>query len=74
MAQAVTGHIPAVAVGGENGLAYAGAGEEVRKNGVHQPVNVCVDIPAMNPLLVVGGGGSDSEIVALISVQRNLWF
>ncbi len=74
LAQAVTGHIPAVAVGGENGLAHTGTGEEVGKDGVYQSVDVGIDIPAPNPLLIVGGGGSDGEVVSLIAIQRNLWF
>lgn len=69
LAQSVAGHVPAVAVGGKNGLAHTGTGEKIGENGVHQSVDIGIDVPAVDPFLVVGGGGGDGKVVALVPVQ-----
>ncbi len=74
LAETVAGYVPAVAVGGEDGLAHAGTGKIVGKDGIHQTIHVCVDVPSPDPLLVIGGGGGNGEVIALIPIQRNLWF
>lgn len=56
LAQAAAGHILTVAVGGEDRLSYTGAGEIVGEDGVYQPVNICIDVSAADPFLIVGGG------------------
>lgn len=74
MAQTVAGHSLPIAVGGKNWLLYTGAGEVVVKDGIYQIIDVFKDIASVNPLLVIGGGGGNGKVVALISVQRDQWF
>ena len=69
LAEAVAGHVPAVAVGGKDGLAHAWAGEKIGKDRVYQPVNIGVDIAPPDPLLIIGGGGSNCKVVTLIAIQ-----
>ena len=69
MTQAATGRGTAVTVGGENRLTYTGTGEIVGKNGVDKPVDVGINISSPDPFLVIGGGGGDREVVALVPIQ-----
>ena len=73
LAQPAAGGRAAVAVGGENGLPDAGTREIVCKDGVHQTVDVGVDVPAADPFLVVGGGGGDREVVALVPIPLRIY-
>lgn len=70
LTQAAAGRGTAVAVGGENRLTDTGPGEIVGKNGVDKPVNVGINISSPDPFLVVGGGGGDREVVALVPIPR----
>lgn len=63
------GHPLAVAVGGKDRLSDTGAGQVVGKDGVNQVIDILIDVSSVDPLLVVGGGGSDGEVVALVAVQ-----
>ena len=68
LAEPVAGHTFAVAVGGEDGLAHTGTGEEVGEYGVHEIVDVTVNIPPVHIFLVIGGRGRDRKVIALVPV------
>ena len=72
LAQPRAGDSLPVAVGGENGLAHAGSGEVVGKYSVHQIVDIPENISAVHPFLVIGRGGGDSEVIALIPVPLRI--
>lgn len=69
MAEPLAGHPLAVTVSGKDGLAYPGPGEVVGKYRVYQNIDVFKDVPAIDPLLIVGGGGGNGEIVPFGAVQ-----
>ena len=71
LAEALTLYTLAVAVGGEDGLQHPGPGQVVGKDFIHQIVNVFKDISPIDPFLIVGGGGRNGKVIALISVRRN---
>lgn len=71
MAQAIAGDPAAIAVGGEDGLPDPGPGEVIGKYRIHEIIDVLEDVPSIHPFLVVGGGGSDGEVVALVPVPQN---
>ena len=68
LAEPVADHAFAVTVGGKNGLAHAGTGEKVGKYGVHEIVDVAVNVPPVHVFLIIGGRGRDRKVVALIPV------
>lgn len=68
LAQTVARDPVPVAVRGKYGLAHAGAGQVVGKDGVHQVIDVFKDVPAVYPLLVIGRGGGNGKVVALVAV------
>ena len=61
----------AVAVLGQNGLFDIGPGKEIRKHLIHHPGNTGKIIPSVHPFVVIGGGGSDGEIIAFVPIQGN---
>lgn len=71
LTQTGTCHPAPVAVGGEDGLPYAGAGEIIGKNGIYKVVNIPENISSVHPFLVIGRGGGDGEVVTLVPVPRN---
>ena len=68
LAQTGAGDPPAVAVGGEDGLAHPGAGQVIVEDIVHKSVYVLVGIAAVDPLLVVSGGACDRKVVPPVPV------
>ena len=54
-----------VAVLSQNGLLDIGAGEVVVENFIHHHGDGLVEIAAVNPFVVEGGGGGDGKIIAL---------
>ena len=69
LGQAVAGGGGAVAEAGRQGLGKARAAEVVGKQGVHQLAHPVEDVPPLDELLVIGGGGGDVEVVALAGVK-----
>ena len=68
MGESVAGDAVPVAVGGKDRLAHARARQVIREDGVHDAADIFVYVPAADPFLVVGGGGSDGEVVALVAI------
>ena len=58
-------HPLSVAVLSQNGLLDIGAGEVVVENFIHHHGDGLVEIAAVNPFVVEGGGGGDGKIIAL---------
>ena len=71
LGETVAGCADTVTIRRKNRLTHAGAGQEVVKNTVYNKINIGIDISAVNPFLVIGGGGGNGEVVALVSVPRN---
>ena len=66
-----TGDALSVTVRREDRLSDTGAGEIVGKNIIYQYIDILKDIAAVDPFLIVGCGGCNGEIIALVSIPRN---
>ncbi len=70
LGETIAGHTVSITVRGKNRLAHTRSRQVVREDAVHDAADILINISAVNPLLVVGGGGRDREVVALVPVLR----
>ena len=68
MAEAGAVNPAAVTIAGQDGLAHAGPGEVIGKDGIHKVADVFIDISAVNPFLIKGSGGGNGKIISLVPV------
>ena len=62
-------HLPAVTVLGQDGLAYARAGQVVVKNLIHNDGDAFINIASGDPLMVKGRGGGNGKVIAAVPVM-----
>ncbi len=64
-----TRNLPPITVLGKDGLLYIRPGQVAVKNLIHYLGDALINIPPINPLVVVGRRGGNGKVIALISVH-----
>ena len=57
-----------ITIRSKDGLLYPRPGEIIIKNRIYQNRNIFVDIPALNPFLVISGGAGNGKVFSFIPI------